>query len=698
MSGSQISNNIVSVALSQAMGTAPPPPVTPQPAHTPQPFALSSSNGSPVVIQPSHEYSFQNSPAASAVTVDLPSLQQTVTPQHAPQTASNTEENGVLLCNLDDLSRYIPENFYSDFSMTNANDPNHVHTSINGSTGLVTSGVPDYLQTVVAGKAITTTVSASSQLPTTLAPNFNTLSPHLTLQPQQPQQPQTITFHLPTQPQPIQGVKTLTYVNRANNNTPTQVSHGKITQYAYTPSGERIAITGISAEATKPGSTVQVQVKGGGYQTLQLTPIEPNSAPTNLSSPGGQKLTVVQELPDVVIQEAKPVRADDIHSILEDMKQENPNPEAPAPGMTEYTTAIPVAVTSLASDPKRTTIKRVAAPASTVYLPSVSTGNGNEVGGAKPRFIFAGNTLPQGAIPIQINGVNTITAVKSIPLSTVISPSSLANGMPEGASTPTTDSQLGSPRKANPSIKSTNGTKNTMVTKVSNNNGGFHKIQSNNLANINKAIGNNKTCNWVFENGEVCGKTFSKSYNLVVHMRMHEDVRPFGCGLCDQTFRQKAHLQRHETTHGIGPKIGSRSSTANATGAPMPRRKRKRSARGSNPAQETQPSPQPQPMSVNLQQRLARVSEQFSNKDDKEEEDELSPEPKMRRLSVTLNRCDNQGQEDDPNAPFQPYIATPEEAAAVAQQQQPRTSPHVLDAAVTAAVNEAISDIQDSIM
>ena len=71
--------------------------------------------------------------------------------------------------------------------------------------------------------------------------------------------------------------------------------------------------------------------------------------------------------------------------------------------------------------------------------------------------------------------------------------------------------------------------------------------------------GNNKTCNWVFENGEVCGKTFSKSYNLVVHMRMHEDVRPFHCSLCDQTFRQKAHLQRHETTHGIGVKVRGKS-------------------------------------------------------------------------------------------------------------------------------------------
>ena len=57
-------------------------------------------------------------------------------------------------------------------------------------------------------------------------------------------------------------------------------------------------------------------------------------------------------------------------------------------------------------------------------------------------------------------------------------------------------------------------------------------------------------------------------------MRMHEDVRPFCCGLCDQTFRQKAHLQRHETTHGIGVKIGKGGGGG---GTPSARRKRKRS-------------------------------------------------------------------------------------------------------------------------
>ena len=170
-------------------------------------------------------------------------------------------------------------------------------------------------------------------------------------------QPHSITIQLPTQPQPIQGVKTVTYVNpfKANNNSATasQVSPGKVTQYAYTPSGERIAIHGLPPEATKPGSTLQVQVKGGGMQTLQLSAVEPGSS--------ASKLTVVQELPEVgkvVIQDSKPVGTDSISEILEGMKQDDgTSVNVNAEGMAEYTTAIPVAVTSLASDPKKTTIK-----------------------------------------------------------------------------------------------------------------------------------------------------------------------------------------------------------------------------------------------------------------------------------------------------------------------------------------------------
>ena len=85
----------------------------------------------------------------------------------------------------------------------------------------------------------------------------------------------------------------------------------------------------------------------------------------------------------VVIQESRG-HCDSIANILEEMKSD--------PDGTEVATAIPVAVSSLAGDPKKTTIKRVAAPASTVILPNKRSRN----------IIFAGNTLPQGAIPIQV--------------------------------------------------------------------------------------------------------------------------------------------------------------------------------------------------------------------------------------------------------------------------------------------------------
>ena len=89
-----------------------------------------------------------------------------------------------------------------------------------------------------------------------------------------------------------------------------------------------------------------------------------------------------QELPEVgkvVVQEAR-TRNDSISTILEEMRGEDGYGAAaaaagfPVSGTSgvEYTTAIPVAVSSVSSpgDPKKTTIKRVAAPASTVILPS----------------------------------------------------------------------------------------------------------------------------------------------------------------------------------------------------------------------------------------------------------------------------------------------------------------------------------------
>ena len=137
------------------------------------------------------------------------------------------------------------------------------------------------------------------------------------------------------------------------------------------------------------------------------------------------------------------------------------------------------------------------------------------------------------------------------------------------------------------------------------------KSNSPKMNSLNKSINgttvpSSKTCNWVFENGQVCGKTFSKSYNLVVHMRMHEDIRPFACTLCDQTFRQKAHLQRHETTHGIQSKNIYRQPAAAAG-------KKKKKKVG-------------QTLSKGLQNRLANINKNFNKANGEINEDSTGEE------------------------------------------------------------------------
>lgn len=716
------------------------------------PQTIVTSSGSTLLIQPSHD---QASPGnnlpltpVGPVTVDLPSI---------GGNQSTSDEPGVLLCNLDDLSKYIPENFYSDFTMADQ------------------SGVADYLQTVVAGKTSTTTVSAATSLsngnvvtqqPSTIQLPITMAQPTLTSPNQQP-----ITIQLPTQPQPVQGVKTVTYVNpvisKASPQQVTTVTSSaatlqplRVTQYAYTQSGERIAIQGLDPSQYKPGSTIQLQVKGGGTQTLQLQNIQGLNVDPS-------KLTVLQELPEVgkvVIQEARSM-GDPITSILEEMKGGSGGAGDETvtlnTGSMEYATAIPVNVTHLASDPKKTTIKRVAAPTSTVFLPGNKTSR---------NIIFAGNTLPQGAIPIQINGINAIplSAVKSLPIS--ISNITTAAGVPTVAKRTKVE--------IIPANAKTVTTALPVVTKVTNNNSGGASAVSaltktisssqqaqqrqnqqaqassaQNQSALNRTVGNNKTCNWVFENGEVCGKTFAKSYNLVVHMRMHEDVRPFGCSFCDQTFRQKAHLQRHETTHGVGVKVNRGSASAQ-------RRKRKRSRGGTSSGGGGQATAGTVVMttsttlSANLQQRLARVSEQFGTNvvggtvlakggdhgeddDDDEDDEDLSVNHSggtiksysKRKLSSDEKDMDDEDEDDEdglseskttvtiqldhhqqanPQVFQSSYVDVQDEVSdlrdediieavpgtTVVMTSAPATTTSSVDVAVAAAVSEAIKDIE----
>ena len=48
-----------------------------------------------------------------------------------------------------------------------------------------------------------------------------------------------------------------------------------------------------------------------------------------------------------------------------------------------------------------------------------------------------------------------------------------------------------------------------------------------------------------------CNQEFQRSWNLLDHVRMHYNIRPFACTYCDLKFTQKGNLNKHMLKHLI---------------------------------------------------------------------------------------------------------------------------------------------------
>lgn len=46
-----------------------------------------------------------------------------------------------------------------------------------------------------------------------------------------------------------------------------------------------------------------------------------------------------------------------------------------------------------------------------------------------------------------------------------------------------------------------------------------------------------------------CDKDYTKIWNLLDHVRMHEGIRPYKCDTCGKTFTQKGNLKKHSKQH-----------------------------------------------------------------------------------------------------------------------------------------------------
>ncbi|KAI8356941.1 hypothetical protein B0O80DRAFT_366463, partial [Mortierella sp. GBAus27b] len=52
------------------------------------------------------------------------------------------------------------------------------------------------------------------------------------------------------------------------------------------------------------------------------------------------------------------------------------------------------------------------------------------------------------------------------------------------------------------------------------------------------------TCKW-----DNCNAAFNKRDHITSHVRVHVDLKPYGCAVCQKVFKRPQDLKKHEKIH-----------------------------------------------------------------------------------------------------------------------------------------------------
>jgi uncharacterized Zn-finger protein len=67
----------------------------------------------------------------------------------------------------------------------------------------------------------------------------------------------------------------------------------------------------------------------------------------------------------------------------------------------------------------------------------------------------------------------------------------------------------------------------------------------------------------------ICTKEFKRAHSLKIHMRTHDNLRPFKCEFCNKSFDRRDSCERHEEKVHGRPKGSTGTSSLAATSSPI---------------------------------------------------------------------------------------------------------------------------------